>query len=146
MNVTKQEEAASLFNDGFNCAQSVLAAFSQDHGLDREKALRLAGSFGGGMARMGETCGAVTGALMVLGLRHGMTQKEAPQTKENNYSEVLKFVDEFKARYGSIRCRDLLGCEISTMAGRQKASDQKLFSTLCPKLVGGVVEILEKNL
>jgi C_GCAxxG_C_C family probable redox protein len=143
--MTKQEDAANLFNDGFNCAQSVLAAFSSNHGLDKEKALRLAGSFGGGMARMGETCGAVTGALMVLGLRHGMTQKEDPQAKENNYQEVLKFVDEFKARYGSIRCGDLLGCEISTSAGRQKASDQKLFSTLCPKLVATAVEILEKS-
>jgi C_GCAxxG_C_C family probable redox protein len=143
--VERSKDAANLFKDGFNCAQSVLAAFGQDHGLDREMALRVAGSFGGGMARMGETCGAVTGALMVLGLRHGMTRKEAPQAKENNYNEVLKFVEAFKARYGSIQCRDLLGCDISDSAGRQKASDQKLFSTLCPKLVAGAVEILEKG-
>jgi C_GCAxxG_C_C family probable redox protein len=141
----KTEDAANLFQDGFNCAQSVLAASCRDHGLDRKKALRLAGSFGGGMARMGETCGAVTGALMVLGLRHGMADKGDPAAKEKNYGEVLKFADEFKARYGSIRCRDLLGCDLSSEEGRQKASDQKLFSTLCPKLVAGAVEILEKS-
>jgi C_GCAxxG_C_C family probable redox protein len=87
----------------------------------------------------------VTGALMVLGLRHGMDQKAEPAAKEKNYGEVLKFTNEFKARYSSIRCRDLLGCDLLSEEGRQKASEQKLFSTVCAKLMAGAVEILEKN-
>ena len=141
----KNQIAVQKFSEGFNCAQSVLAVFAQDHGLDLEKALRLAGSFGGGMARMGETCGAVTGAMMVLGLRHGMVQKEDPQAKEKNYAEVMKFVEEFKSRNRSIKCRDLLGFDLGAVEGRKKAHDQNLFATICPRMVTEAVEILEKT-
>src|ERR1035441_485274 len=92
----KPQEALGLFEKGFNCAQSVLGALGPDAGLDKEIGLGMAGSFGGGMARRGETCGAVTGALMVLGLRHAMVREEDAQAKNKNYAEAEKFMEDFK--------------------------------------------------
>ena len=72
--MSRVEQAVSCFQGGFNCSQAVLSTYAQDFGLDREAALKLAAGFGGGMGRMAGTCGAVTGAFMVLGLKHGPTE------------------------------------------------------------------------
>ncbi len=139
------EEAVNLFQKGFNCAQSVLGAFGPEAGLDQEACLRVGGSFGAGMARKAETCGAVTGALMVMGLRHAMVREGDSQAKKKNYDEASKFMDEFKKLNGSLICRELLGCDLSTPEGSKMAADRKLTTTLCPKLVRSAVEILEKS-
>jgi C_GCAxxG_C_C family probable redox protein len=140
----KSEEALELFQKGFNCAQSVFCAFGSKSGLSQETCLRIAGSFGAGMARRGETCGAVTGGLMVLGLRHGMAKEGDTQAKKRNYDEAEKFMVEFEERNGSVVCRELLGCDIGTPKGAKYAADNKLTTTLCPKLVGSAAEILER--
>jgi C_GCAxxG_C_C family probable redox protein len=136
------EMALDLFKKGFNCSQSVFCAFGSQAGLSQEACLRIAGSFGADMARRGETCGAVTGALMVLGLRHGMVKEGDTQAKKRNYDEAEKFMSEFEKRNGSVVCRELLGCEIGTPEGSKFAADNKLTTTLCPKLVASAVEIL----
>jgi C_GCAxxG_C_C family probable redox protein len=141
----KSEKAVSYF-ESFNCAQSVIAACGPELGLDSEAALRVAGGFGGGMGRLGEVCGAVTGAFMVIGLKHAKVHPEDDEstTKEKAYTLVYEFAERFRSRHGSILCRELLGCRIGTPEGRQKARDKGLFSTLCPKLVQSAVEILEQ--
>jgi C_GCAxxG_C_C family probable redox protein len=98
------------------------------------------------MGRMGETCGGVTGALMVIGLRYGKTEVQDKQEKEMTYGLVKEFVDRFKSRNGSIVCRELLGCDISTPEGLKIAEDKNLIATLCPKFVQDAAEIMEQIL
>jgi C_GCAxxG_C_C family probable redox protein len=137
--------AEELFQKGFNCAQSVLCAFGNEAGMDRETCLRVAGSFGAGMAGRAETCGAVSGGLMALGLRYGMMKEGDALTKKKNYEEAKKFMAEFERKNGSVVCRDLLGCDIFTSEGAKNNSEKKLTSTLCPQLVKSAVEILENQ-
>jgi len=140
------ERATSCFEQGFSCSQAILCAYAPQFGLDRELALRVSGAFGGGMARMGATCGAVTGAFMVIGLRHGKIRAEDEEAKEKTYSLVAQFVDLFRQRNGSILCRELLGCDISTPEGRMVAQETGVSAARCPKFVRDAAEILEQIL
>ena len=142
----KVERAVSCFKEGFSCSQALLSTYGAQFGLNREMALKVSGAFGGGMGRMAETCGAVTGAFMVIGLKYGKTRVEDEQTKEKAYSLVKEFVDKFKSRNGSIICRELLGCDISTPKGMTLAKEKKLIATLCPKFVQDAAEIIEQIL
>jgi C_GCAxxG_C_C family probable redox protein len=139
------EEAVEKFNNGFNCSQAVFSSYSEQFDLDYERALKVATGFGGGM-RMGETCGAVTGAFMALGLKYGNTTTQDRQAKEKTYEMIIEFTNRFKTRNGSVICRELLGCDISTQDGREKAQNDGLFSTICPEMVKNAAEILEEIL
>ena len=108
--------------------------------------MRLAAPFGGGMARMGETCGAVTGAFMVIGLQLGNTTAEDQESKERTYQLVREFVRRFAARHGSIKCRELLGCDLSTPEGWQRAREQGLFTTRCREFVRDSAQIVAELL
>ena len=138
------ERTVSCFEEGFSCAQAILATYGPQFGLGRKAALRVAGAFGGGMARMGQTCGAVTGALMVIGLRRGKTQAQDDETKETCYNLVNEFVEQFEARNGSITCKELLGYDVSIPGERTLAQERGLFGTLCPRLVQDAAEIIEQ--
>ncbi len=139
----KQEAAVSCFRKGFNCSQAVFSAFAPEFGVDEETAYRVACAFGGGLAGSGETCGAVTGALMVLGLKYGMTAFRNQQAKEETYAHVLSFLREFAARHASTKCRDLLGCDIHTPEARAQAKAAGLFETRCPVFVRDAAQIVE---
>ena len=104
----KTDEARRLFRSGANCAQSILVPFAAECGMSEEEALRLASSFGGGMGRMREVCGAVSAAFMVLGARFGYSDLERKDLKDAHYARIQQFAAEFKAEYGSLLCRDLL--------------------------------------
>ena len=136
----------SRFKEGFSCSQAVFSAYAEQLGLDRETALKISGAFGGGMGRMAQTCGAVTGAFMVIGLKYGAIDAEDKETKEKAYALVREFADRFKSRHGSIACQDLLGCNVSKPEGLKVAREQKLFETICPRLVKDAAEILEEML
>jgi len=144
--MSQAKRAVSCFREGFNCSQAVFSTYGPPLGLDRELALKITGPFGAGMARMGQVCGAVTGSFMVIGLIHGRTRAEDEETREKAYKLVNEFVDQFTSRNGSILCRDLLGCDVSTEEGRALAEEQNLFDTRCPKLVQDAAEILEQFL
>jgi C_GCAxxG_C_C family probable redox protein len=103
----------------------------------------VATGFGGGM-RMGDTCGAVTGAFMVLGLKYGNTTAEDKEGKAKTYTKVKEYTNRFKARNDYIMCRELLGCDLSTPEGMKEAQDKGLFSSICPRMVREAVEILEE--
>ena len=107
---------------------------------------RLACAFGGGMGRMAKTCGAVTGAFMVIGLKYGQTQSNDKAAKEKTYALVREFADLFAKEHGSIECRELLACDINTPEGLKTANEKDLFKTICPKCVESAVKILEKIL
>jgi C_GCAxxG_C_C family probable redox protein len=138
--LTPVEVAVSRFRQDLNCSQSVLVAFAPLAGLREDQALRLGLPFGGGVARRGQVCGAVSGALMVLGLKMGA---DTPSGKEAAYQMAQDFLARFEALHGSILCRDLVGFEILTPEGRQKARDKGVFENLCPRLVGDAARIVQ---
>ena len=140
------EQAQMLFKEGYSCSQSILMAFAPLFDLDRETAARLAASFGGGIARRGETCGAVNGAFMVLGLKFGHTSALDLDSKEKTYRAVQEFISQFQTRNGSITCNQLLDLDVSTPDGLQTAHDTQLFSTRCPGFVEDAVVILDQLL
>jgi len=137
------EIAAARFRQGYNCAQSVLVAFAPQLGMDESQALKLASPFGGGVARRGQICGAVAGALMVLGLAEGA---DTPARKEDAYRLGQKFLQRFESRHATILCRELIDCDISTPEGHQQARDKGVFTALCPLFVRDAVEIVEAML
>lgn len=140
------QRAVSCFDEGFSCSQSVLSAFGPELGLDRETALRVASAFGGGMGRRGETCGAVTGAFMVIGLKCGRSGTDDQEAKETAYTLVNEFVDEFESRNGSVICRELLGCDIGTAEGLELTRQMNLRTTRCAGFVRDAGEIIEQIL
>jgi C_GCAxxG_C_C family probable redox protein len=144
--MSKQEEALACFQENFSCSQAVFSTFASEMGLDRETALRVAGAFGGGMARMGETCGAVTGAFMLIGLKYGPIRADDKTAKDTTYRIVREFVEKFKERNQSIVCRELLGVHPGTPEGMQAFKEKDLKNTICAKLVRDAAEIIEEIL
>lgn len=139
------KQAVEKFKKGFNCSQAVLGSYSEQFGLDCEMAYKVATGFGGGM-RLGDICGAVTGAFMALGLKYGNTTIEDQQSKANTYEKVEEFIKRFKARNGSVICSELLDCDMSTPKGREKAQEKGLYASICPKMVQDAAEVLEEIL
>jgi len=139
----KVEAAVACFREGFSCSQAVLSTWSGEFGLERETALRAAAGFGGGMGGLGEVCGAVTGALIVIGLKHGRTEAKDKETKEKNSFLVRDFAGRFRSRNGSLLCRELLGCDLTTPEGAEAARQKGLFAERCPRFVRDAAEILE---
>jgi putative acetyltransferase len=141
--VSKVEIAVARFAEGCSCAQAVFSTYAEPFGIDRQTAMKLSAGFGGGMGMMGETCGVATGAFLILGLKHGGEDKDA---RENACQTVREFAGRFKARHGSLRCKDLLGCDISTPEGLQAMREQKRRSAICTGLVRDAAKILEAML
>jgi C_GCAxxG_C_C family probable redox protein len=142
--MSKSKQAKQIMIDGkMNCAQAVLTTFCEELGLQKEIALRLAGGFGGGMARTNNNCGAVTGAFMVLGLREYPEIKDPRERQEKVYALIREFRDRFIKANASIRCGDLVGYDLSTDEGLKLARENKAFFNVCPKFVEDAVNILE---
>ena len=144
--MSRFELATACFKDGSSCSQAVFSTYATQLGLNREAALRIAGAFGGGMGHMGETCGAVTGAFMVIGLRYGRTIAGDRQSQDKTDSLVNEFVNRFKSRNTSIVCKELLGCDLSTPEGTNMAKEKNLRDTLCTGFVRDAAEIIEQIL
>jgi C_GCAxxG_C_C family probable redox protein len=135
--------AQDRFTQGYNCSQAVLSAFAGEGGISEETALKLASPFGGGIARQGGVCGALTGALMALGLHQG---NATPEGKENTYQISEEFIRRFKERHGTILCRELIGYDLSIPEELQKAREGRVFSTICPALVSETARLLAEML
>jgi C_GCAxxG_C_C family probable redox protein len=140
------ESALEAFGQGFSCSQAVILSHCADFGLDDEMARRVSGAFGGGMGHIGETCGAVTGALMLIGLKYGKTRADDAEAKDRTYAKVKEFTDAFKASHGSIKCKDLIGYDISVKEELIAAREAGVFKTACPLLVRDSIETVEKLL
>lgn len=147
---TRKEKAMRLFEEGYNCSQSVIGAFCDMYGLDFETAMRLSTSFGGGMGRMREVCGAVSGMLMVAGLESGTTNGEDKLGKKENYDVVQELARKFKERSGgSIICRELLGLEQQqdfTDTKPEERTKEYYKKRPCSELVGEAADIIETEL
>ena len=142
----REEQAVAHFTEGYLCSQSVLLAYADQVGVEPETAAKIAAPFGAGMARMGWTCGAVTGALMAIGLRYGFETAGDVETKERMYEKERLFLTRFGSRHGALMCRELLGRDLSTPEGFEQAKDEGLFETRCPRYVGDAVRILAEIL
>jgi C_GCAxxG_C_C family probable redox protein len=144
--VNRIDAASQLHTRGANCAQAVVCVFAEGLGLDKETAMRAATGFGGGMGRLAETCGAVTGAFMTLGLARGMRSPEEAATKESTYALVREFARRFSEKNGSLACRDLLEADIGTADGMKRAREANLFAVRCTGYIRDAVGILEEML
>lgn len=142
--MSKAENAVNLFKEGFLCSQAIAATYGPELGIPSEIALKLSAPFGGGVARLAGTCGAVNGALMILGLKYGHNQAKDEQTREKAYNLTRRFIQEFEDINGTTICKELLNCDISNSEELKRAREEKLFIDVCPKLVRDASEILEK--
>ena len=126
-----------------NCSQAVVVAFSDSVGMDRALAMSVARGFGGGIGRFGLTCGAVTGALMVLGLKVSQIEPDEKKAKDKAYELAGKFRTEFEARHGVMDCKSLVGIDLSTEEGKKLNDEKKITRTLCPDFVRTAAEIVD---
>ena len=141
--MTRTERAVALFQKGFSCSQALLGAYAGDFGLPEAVALRLSQPFGGGIAKTGDWCGAVTGAFLVIGLKYGRDRAEDAAAKDRTYALVQEFIRRFEATNGHVRCRELLGCDIATAEGQKVIEELRLHQTRCEPLIRNAVAILE---
>ena len=140
------EQSKELFLQGYNCAQAIAGGFSEEVGLNRETAVKIASSFGGGMGGMREVCGALTGAFVILGIKYGYIDPVDATAKANHYKLVKDTADKFKEKWGTILCRDLmkrLAEEKDALLG-DKPKEYK--SRPCLIIVEDVAKILEEIL
>lgn len=142
-----KEKAMSLFKEGYNCSQAVFLTFSDELGLDREMALKLSSSFGGGMGRLREVCGAVSGMFMVAGLKRGYTSPDDMESKKEHYKFIQHLANEFKKDNLSIICRDLLETESGADNPTPELRTNDYYKKRpCVELVGQAAEIVAKEL
>jgi C_GCAxxG_C_C family probable redox protein len=141
------DRAAAAFDlmasQRMNCAQAILSTYCGEFGLEREVALALAQGFGGGMARLGHTCGAVTGAYMVLGLSQRVPAERPREALEATYRLMREFNRSFETLHGSVICRELIGYDLTTLEGLAEAREKGVFNTVCPRFVSDAAGILE---
>ena len=141
----KSEKAKELFKSGYNCSQSVLGVFCEEMGLDFDTAMKLSSPFGGGMGRMREVCGTVSGMFMVAGLMFGVKDNTNPKAKGELYKKIQDLAQRFREQNGSIICKELLnGVETSTNPNPSERTETYYKKRPCVDLVGDAVEIFEE--
>ncbi len=131
---------SELMKDGCNCAQAVLVTMCEEAGLTEEKAMLISCGFGGGM-RAGELCGACTGAVMAMGCQNGVTDRKDKEAQQKAYAQYIEFNKRFKARFGTLICRELLGCDTSTPEGKEYMKEHPELKAKCWQYVDEAIEI-----
>jgi C_GCAxxG_C_C family probable redox protein len=144
--LSKAEEADNQFEKGFSCAPSALSAYSEQFGLGKELVLKIACGFGGGIGRTGRTCGAVTGAVMVIGLKHGQADVADEESRQKTHELVKKFIDKFTELHGSVECRELIGYDLSNPAEFESARESGVVERKCHGFVYDAARMLENVL
>lgn len=141
MNIRKmQDRGSELFSAGYNCAQSACAALAPAFGVDEATALKAAAMFGGGIARTGGLCGVVSGALMALGFKHSPIETSG-DIKTALYERGRAFMEAFEKTNGTLTCRELIGCDLSTEEGRAASAARNTHGTVCAKLVRDAIAL-----
>lgn len=143
----KSVKARELFLKGYNCSQSVIGAFCEDLGLDFKTAMLISSSFGGGMGGLRETCGALSGAFMVIGLKYGYTTPDNPDEKAELYKKVRIVAEAFKEKYNTMLCRELLEAKNLIVKTEPSIRTEKYYKERpCAVFVESAAEILEEIL
>ncbi len=144
MNMNPSEKAIKLYKEEYNCSQAILSAYAEELGIDEQTAIRVASSFGGGIARTGKTCGAVTGALMVIGMKEWNSEVVKEEAKAHVYAMSQKLIEEFVNKNKTLNCEELLGVSVSTPEGRAVVKANNLTGKVCHRVINDVTEILDK--
>lgn len=147
--MTRVEKAIARHASGFGCAQCVASVFSEDFGIDEVIAQKMALGLGGGIGRQGEVCGAISGGILVLGMKNGVSSMDGEANKvakEKVYALDQEFLRRFIERTGAVRCNDILGFDMNDPAARAEASAKGVFATRCNGCIKDSVEILEEML
>ena len=137
-----RETAQCNADCGYNCSQSVFLTFCEELGLNPKIGLKLSGGLGAGFSRRGEVCGAVSGAIMALGLHEGFYDPADAEGKEAFVKKVRAFMNEFEAKHGSIICRELLNFDINPEGNYQRAVDEGIFAGVCRDVIGDAAEMI----
>lgn len=143
--LSKSEKAKQLFESGYNCAQSVFCSFCEDFGIDMKTGLKLSSSFGGGMGRLREVCGAVSSMFMIAGLKYGYSSNNDDEAKANHYKLIQELAEKFEAENGSIICRELIG-EDKNGYVPSKRTEKYYKVRPCSELVASAAKIIDKYL
>ena len=143
MNTTK-DKAIQSFQSGMNCAQAVVTAYAVLLKFDPDLAAGLSCGFGGGMGRLQQTCGALTGAFMVLGIHNSRLYTDRAELKNVTYTQVRKINEKFRQRQGATDCRSLLGCDLQTDEGMQYHKDTNQSKMICEKCIAASIELLDE--
>lgn len=142
--MTRREKAMGLFEEGYNCTQSVFLAFEDLHGIERKTAAKMSSSFGGGMGRLREVCGAVSGMFLTLGVLYGYDNPKAVEEKAVQYARIQELAAEFEKKNRSIVCRELLGLNVKREAPTPEARTESYYKKRpCKELIGDAAEILD---
>jgi C_GCAxxG_C_C family probable redox protein len=144
--MTKSDEALASFKNKFTCSSAIFSVFAEELGLDDIMAKKIACGFGAGISQTGNICGAVSGAVMVIGLKFGKARSGDDTATEKTRSMVRQFVQEFIARNGSVKCTELLGYDLSNPIEYDAAKNSGVFVTTCFPLVKDAADILEEIL
>jgi len=137
-NIKKSAEAS--FASGFNCAESVLLAITTALKIKSDLVPKVATGFGAGVSRYGNICGALSGAVMAMGIAEGRTRPEDSDSKSKIYGKTAILIEEFKKEFGSVTCRELTGCDLLTKAGLDKFSNDKIHENICTGFVSFAAE------
>ena len=140
---TRKLQAKQNFESGYNCAQSVFLTYAKDFGIDDDMALKLSSSFGGGMGRLREVCGAVSAIFMLAGLKYGYTDNKNDELKAKHYELIQCMAKKFKKRNGTIICRELLGLDGEDNPIPSKRTAQYYLERPCEKFIQDACEIFE---
>lgn len=138
------EKAMNLFREGYNCAQSVFCTFAEEMGMDFDTALKLSSSFGGGMGRMREVCGAVSAMFMIAGLKYGYTEPDNMDVKAEHYARIQELAKRFKDKNETIICRELLGVDADDNPIPSARTPEYYASRPCERLIGEAAEIISE--
>lgn len=144
---TKSEKAQKFFREGRNCAQAVFCAFCDEVNMDFETALKLSSSFGGGMGRLREVCGAVSAMFMIAGLKYGYTEPADDKVKAEHYARIQKLALEFENKHNTIICRELLGLDKGKDSPiPSKRTEEYYKNRPCEKFIGDAAQIIDDYL
>jgi len=139
-------EANELFRSGFNCSQAIVAVFSEEHGFPAETALKIAYPFGRGMGGCGHTCGALTGAMMVIGMKYGTADRYEPDKMKLAREKTRRLIEIFESEHGTTLCNDLTGFDQRKLNGPELMAMLPHFHNTCRKFLETVVTFLEEEL
>ena len=143
--MTRREAAMANFMNGYNCSQSIILAFEDMLPVDRTTLSKLASSFGGGMGRLREVCGSVSGMFMIVGLLYGYDGPETGQVKADHYARIQELAHRFEEKHGSIVCREMLGLSVHRDSPVPEARTSEYYKKRpCAEIIGDAAEILEQ--
>lgn len=143
--MTRREAAMTNFRKGYNCSQSIVLAFADMLPIDEKNLLRMASSFGGGMGRLREVCGSVSGMFMVAGFLYGYDGPETGQIKADHYARIQELAHRFEEKHGTIVCREMLGLSVRHDVPVPEARTEEYYKKRpCAEIIGDAAEILDR--